>query len=161
MTVRLGDLLVKQGVLTHAQRDRIVEVQLTSGRPFGELAEALFGVSPEAVEAAWATQYGMLAPRVDPRRYSPTPDALALINRRQAWQFGVLPLEFDERELVICTTEFHLVRALKFVGWKIPSPCYFVLSEPAALGECLDIHYPMAGMSGDDLVQATRLRRAC
>lgn len=149
MTIRLGDVLVKRGVITAAQRDSILDYQRLTGRPFGELAEKLFSVREAAIESAWAEQYAGLARMVDPRAESVDPEVLALIDRRQAWQFRMLPLRFDGAELMVCTTEKHLVRALKFAGWKLRAQCYFVLAEPQALGEALTRHYPMAGMSAD------------
>jgi hypothetical protein len=74
------------------------------------------------------------------------PEALSLIDRRQAWQFRLLPLRFEAGEVMLCTTQDHLVRALKFAGWRIRASCYFVLSDPLALGEAMMKHYPMAGM---------------
>jgi hypothetical protein len=145
--LRLGDLLVRRGVLTESQRDAVLDYQRLTGRPFGELAERLFGVGQQAVESAWAEQYGMIARRVDPRTEKTDPEVLNLIDRRQAWQFRLLPLRVDADEVVLCTTQEHLVRALKFAGWKIQAPCYFVLADPVALGEALMRHYPMAGMS--------------
>lgn len=152
MTLRLGDLLVKSGALTPEQRDAVVEYQRASGRPFGAIAEDLFGVCPAVVEDCWAQQYASIAPRIDPRTASVDPASLELVDRRQAWQFRVLPIGPQpgstlDAELVVCTTQDHLVRALKFTGWKIKQPCYFVLAEPLALGEALMRHYPMPGMT--------------
>jgi hypothetical protein len=149
MTLRLGDLLVRNGALTEAQRDSVLDYQRLTGRPFGELAERLFGVGQAAVEQAWAEQYAMIARRVDPRAEPVEAEALSQIDRRQAWQFRLLPLRFDAGELMVCTTQEHLVRALKFAGWRIQPSCYFVLTDPVALGEALMKHYPMAGMSAD------------
>jgi hypothetical protein len=145
--LRLGDLLVRRGVLTESQRDAVLDYQKLTGRPFGELAERLFGVGQQAVENAWAEQYGMIARRVDPRAERMDPEVLGLIDRRQAWQFRILPMRIDADEVVICTTQEHLVRALKFAGWKIQAPSYFVLADPMALGDALMRHYPLAGMS--------------
>lgn len=145
-SVRLGDLLVRRGVLTEAQRDAVLEYQQTTGRPFGELAERLFGVDESAVEEAWAEQYAGLAQRVDPRSERVEADALRLIDRRQAWQFRLLPLRIEAGELMACTTQVHLVRALRFAGWHIRRPCYFVLSDPLALWEALQRYYPLEGM---------------
>lgn len=147
MTIRLGDLLVKRGVISDAQRDSILDYQRLTGRPFGELAEKIFGVRETAIESAWAEQYAGMARMVDPRGEKIDPEVLPLIDRRQAWQFRMLPLRHDGAELMVCTTEKHLVRALKFAGWKIRAQCYFVLAEPLALGEALTRYYPMAGMS--------------
>src|SRR5690606_14849299 len=118
MMLRLGDLLVRNGALTEAQRDSVLDYQRLTGRPFGELAERLFGVGQQAVEQAWAEQYGMIAQRVDPRTERVDAEALSMIDRRQAWQFRVLPIRFEAGELMICTTQDHLVRALKFAGWR-------------------------------------------
>lgn len=147
MTLRLGDLLVRSGALTEEQRDSVLEYQKLTGRPFGELAERLFGVGEAVVEQAWADQYAMVAQRIDPRTERFDPECLSLIDRRQAWQFRTLPIRFDGDELIICSTHEHLVRALKFAGWRIQAPCYFVLTDALSLGEALVKHYPMAGMT--------------
>jgi hypothetical protein len=104
-------------------------------------------VSPNAVEKAWAEQYAAIAPLVDPRTYNVQPRALEVINRRQAWQFRVLPLEFQGPNLVACTTQEGLVRALRFTGWRLGHQVQFLICQPTALGEALCEHYPMAGMT--------------
>lgn len=144
--MRLGDLLVAQGVMTASQRDAVLEEQQRSGRPFGDIAERLLGVSREAIERAWAEQYTQLAARLDPMAERVDPRAVALVSRRQAWQFRVLPLRFEGRDLVVCTTAEHLVRALRFCTWHLGHHCYFVTSEAEALGRALMAHYPLAGM---------------
>lgn len=147
--LRLGDVLVRRGVITDAQRNAALRQQRATGRPFGEIVEELFGVEQAAIEAAWAEQYATITRTVDPRREKAEPDALRLIERRQAWQFRVLPLRMDGDELVVCTTADNLVRALKFTGWRLGLPCYFVLSDAMALGEALMKHYPLPGMTAE------------
>jgi hypothetical protein len=146
-TLHLGELLVRNHVLTEAQRDAVLQAQRSRGGPFGAIAEEMFGISPHAVESAWAEQYAELAPHVDPRDFQVSRRVLELINRRQAWQFCVLPLELSTHELIACTTQENLVRALKFAGWRMGHSCQFVLAEPSALGEALCRHYPMEGMT--------------
>ncbi|MFM9995335.1 MAG: hypothetical protein ACKVU4_05985 [Phycisphaerales bacterium] len=147
MTLRLGDLLVQRGVLTVAQRDEVLRLQRTDPRPFGAIAERMFGVVPARVEEAWAEQFSGLTSHVDPRREPVDPRVLPAIDRRQAWQFRVLPLREEGGDLVLCTTREHLVRALKFTGWRIARSCHFVLAEPLALGEALMRHYRLDGMT--------------
>lgn len=153
MAIRLGDLLVSKGVLTDAQRIEILEEQRTTHRPFGELAERLYGISEGVIEQAWAEQYSDLAERVDPRGFEVTSEVLTLVDRRQAWQFGVLPLRYDDDEVVICTTRDNLPRALRFVGWRISRMCYFEIADPEHLAAALEKHYPMAGMGTKALVR--------
>lgn len=147
MSIRLGDILIERGLITSAERDEILRQQSITPRPFGELAERMFGVSPVEVEEAWADQYVAYAERIDPERTEVDSRLLSLLERRQAWQFGVLPIRFDGDELVICTSRRHLIRALKFVGWRLSEPAHFVLAEAAALGRALMRHYPLEGMS--------------
>lgn len=151
MSIRLGDVLVKRGLLTEAQRDAILDKQREVGRPFGELAESMFGVHPDDVERAWAYQYAAMAPNVNPAATPPEPSALRLISARQAWQFRVLPLRYQDDELVVCTTEVHLVRALKFAGWRLGEICSFVITDDESMGKALDQHYPIAGLRPSDL----------
>ena len=146
-TLHLGELLVRNNVLTSTQRDAVLEAQRTRGGPFGAIAEEMFGVSPQAVEAAWAEQYAEIAPHIDPREKEISQRVLDMINRRQAWQCCMLPIEMQGDDLIACTTQEHLVRAIKFAGWRLGHACQFVLAEPHALGEALCTHYPMAGMS--------------
>lgn len=146
-TLKLGDLLVQQGVLTAEQRDQILDAQRLRRRPFGVLAEDMFGVCPAAVERAWAEQFSALAECVDPRTFDADAHAIAAIDRRQAWQFKVLPLRADSNSMLLCTTKDHLVRAMRFAGWKLGHSCQFVLAEAKSLGEALVHHYPMAGMT--------------
>ncbi len=149
MGIRLGDLLVRRGVLTGAQRDAVLGEQRVSGRPFGEIAELRFGVRAELVEDAWAEQYADGAMWIDPRLEFVDPTVLTVIERRQAWQFRFLPVRRDGEELMACTTRENLVRALRFAGWRIPRVCFFVLAEPRPLGEALARYYPLAGMTPD------------
>jgi hypothetical protein len=150
-SLRLGDLLVARGVLEEAQRDEILAEQSLSGRPFGALAERMFGVSPRDIEQAWAEQYSSLAPTADLDAEEPEPYALSLIERRQAWQFRVLPLRFDGDELLVCTTRENLPRALRFTGWSIGHRCVFVITSAEQLDAALERHYSMGGSMGGSM----------
>lgn len=165
MRVRIGELLVKRGVLTPDQVDRVLLEQRVRHRPFGLLAEQLFGVDPRVLSAAWAEQYAADAPKVDPRREALDHDAQRQLTRRQAWQFKLFPLRFESEELVLCTTAEHLPRALNFAYRHIGPACSFVIAEPVALAEALQSHYPWNGpvdmLTGDPtLTDGARERAA-
>ena len=147
MEVRLGQLLIETGVLTVTQVERILKEQQRSGEPFGLLCERLFHIDPSAVEHAWASQYASLSRIVDPAAEVIEPEALALVTRRQAWQFRVLPMRFDSGELMVATTQQHLRRALRFATAVMCVPVFLVLATPEALGQALCRHYPLPGMT--------------
>ena len=145
MHARLGDVLVRMGMLSEAQRDHVLGLQASSGRPFGVLAEQLFGVSPKAIERAWAAQYSELVGRVDLAKERLDTVVHGLVERRQAWQFQILPLRFDDGHLLMATTEECLPRAMRFVAWAVGVPASFVIAEESDLFERLQQAYPMPG----------------
>lgn len=145
MAMRLGEILVRRGVLTPEQSEAILEEQRRRHRPFGVLAEEMFEVCPRVLQDAWAEQYETMADRVDPARESVEVAATRLVSRRQAWQFRLLPLRFEHGAVVLCTTRQHLPRALAFAYKQIGPECSFVLAEDQALGEALQKHYPWEG----------------
>lgn len=155
----IGHILVQMGFITDKQRQYILERQRLCGRPFGELAEEIFGVHAHDVELAWAEQYSTMTRHIDPTLEDVDGAVLPLIHRRQAWQFRVLPLRYEGGELLVCTTRDHLVRALNFTTAHLHIPSFLVLADPEALGEALMRHYPMDGMSRET-VRAGAPRRA-
>jgi hypothetical protein len=149
--IQIGQLLVEQGVLTLKQVEQIVKVQQTNQRPFGDLAERLFGIDPRAVEDAWVEQYVRTAGVVDLDQVKIEADALRVLNRRQAWQFHILPLYRDEQttadsvppNLNVATSTDSLVRAVNFAVRKLDDPIYFLIAERQQLREFLMKHYPV------------------
>ncbi|MBX3321798.1 MAG: hypothetical protein KF757_02275 [Phycisphaeraceae bacterium] len=156
MTMRLGELLVEQGLLTDEQRRQILLAQEEHGRPFGVVAEEMFGIDARSVEQAWAVQFSQMAEWMDPTVEAASPDALAAIDRRQAWQFRIVPLRFEGRELVVATDTPGLPRAMRFVGWRIPHPCRFVLSNPETLDAAIRMYYPMGNLDPSSLAKLAK-----
>lgn len=145
--LRIGQILIDQGVLNAVQVEAILWAQQKTGRPFGVICEQLYDVPPSAVECAWSEQYARLTQRVDPEHENIDPHVIALVDRRQAWQFCVLPMRFDGDELMIATTRQHVLRALKFACNVLEKPAYIVITEPEMLGKALAQYYPLPGMT--------------
>src|SRR3954463_9055117 len=81
--IPIGQLLIEQGVLTEQQVGHILKVQRISHRPFGDLAERLYGINPKAVEDAWVEQYLRMVGVVDLNSVDRDTECLRLLNRRQ------------------------------------------------------------------------------
>ena len=141
--IRLGEILVEQGLLTKAQVAQILETQKVEGRPFGVLAEQMFDLDPQAVESAWVKQYAQLAGPIDPTRFPIDRACLRLVNRRQAWQFHLAPVARERGELVVLTDEKHLAKALRFAASTFREPAYVRIVESDALYELLMRYYPV------------------
>lgn len=141
--IQIGQLLVEQGVLTDAQVRHIVSVQRVSHRPFGDLAERLYGVNPKAVEDAWVEQYVRIAGVIDLEEQFVDTECLRLLNRRQAWQFHLLPLNREDDGLQMATSAEDLVRSVNFSARKLDEPVHFLITERRQLREFLMRHYPV------------------
>jgi hypothetical protein len=141
--IQIGQLLVEQGVLTEAQVDHILKVQRVSQRPFGDLAERLYGINPKAVEDAWVEQYLRIVGVVDLEQAEVETECLRMLNRRQAWQFHLLPLNREDEGLQMATSAENLVRSVNFATRSIDEPVHFLIAERAQLREFLMKHYPV------------------
>ena len=141
--IQIGQLLIEQGVLTAQQVEHILKVQKISHRPFGDLAERLFGISPQAVEDAWVQQYMRMVGTVDLDNIRFDEQCLRLLNRRQAWQFHMLPMNRSDDHLNIATDKESLVRAVNFSAKKLDEPVFFQLADRAQLRAFLMKHYPV------------------
>ncbi len=141
--IRIGELLVEQGLLTQRQVREILREQADSHRPFGDLAERLFGVGARHIEDAWVEQYVRTAGLVDLEEQRIDVDCLRRINRRQAWQFQLLPTHFDGQEMCVVSSPDRLVRALNFAGRAIEDPIYMMVADREQLSTFLMRHYPV------------------
>lgn len=141
--IPIGQLLVEQGVLSETQVAHILKVQTASHRPFGDLAERLYGIDPKAIEDAWVQQYLRTVGIVDLDDQEIDVECLRLLNRRQAWQFRLLPLNRQEQQLQMATSAQDLVRSVNFSARKIDEPVYFQIAERKQLREFLMKHYPV------------------
>ena len=153
--LRLGDVLVEQGLLSESDVALILKRQHRSGRPFGEIAESMCDISTEAIEEAWACQYAHNAPTIDPLTVIPRADARSIICARQAWQFRCLPMNLEGDTLVIATTQGYLHRALRFATRVLDRPAYFVMTTEARLAAALSTHYPLGGMNSSSVSSDT------
>ncbi len=145
--LRLGELLVQLGRLSEEQVEEILDAQREGGRPFGYLAEKLFGLSVREIEGAWARQYEMLTGTVDLAGERIDREVNSIVSRRQAWQFGIIPLRRHGSELLMGTTVEYLPRAVRFVTWHIDEPVSFIITTSQSLEAMLKLHYHLPGMT--------------
>ena len=142
--IRIGEILVQQGVLSERQVEHILQVQKKLGRPFGDLAERLYNIEPQAVADAWVAQYLKMTGVVDLEEIEIDPACLKLVSRRQAWQFHAVPVRRDEGQLCVITTAENLVRAVNFATRRFSEAVYFQIAEPKQMRELLMTRFPRA-----------------
>lgn len=165
MVLRIGELLVAQGILDESQVARVLEIQRGVPEPFGAICERLYGISPRTIEGAWSEQYARLTRTWSRGDLEFDPTVSDLVSSRQAWQFRLVPIRFDDGALLLATTQRHLARALRFATNVLRYPAVFVILEAADLAAELTERYPMRGMDpsmidADSLEAASWLRRS-
>lgn len=145
MDMRLGHVLVRKGLLDNDQIDRALKEQKRTGVPFGVACERLYGLDPTVIEQAWADQYATITQRVCLHEERIDPEALMRLTRRQAWQFGAIPLRWEGADFIVATCPELLVRAHRFVTRAVGCPVIFVMTDRDDLHAALDRAYPLPG----------------
>lgn len=153
--IRIGEILVEQGVLSEQQVFEILDQQRRRGIPFGVLAERMFDVSVDSIERAWIEQYHRFTGTVELSDQHVDDRALSMINRRQAWQFEMLPLHFEPTgELLVAASKQRLARAVSFAAARLEPVVYFRIAESEQLRDFLSVHYPMPEISQEIMRRA-------
>jgi hypothetical protein len=156
--IRIGQILIQQGVLNEQQVLEILEAQKRNGLPFGVLAERMFEVTVESIEDAWVEQYTRVTGSIDLAQLEVDAQALKLINRRQAWQFEILPVHFESTgELLMAASRQRLARAVTFAAHRLEPVVYFRVAESVQLREFLRKYYPMPEVTEQILQRARDL----
>ena len=156
-SIRIGEILIEQGVLSEQQVFEILQAQRDTATPFGILAERLFYVTVQSIEQAWIEQYQRFTGgMIDLDQQHIDEEALTLINRRQAWQFEILPLHFEpDGELLMAASRRRLARAVTFVAARLKPIVFFRVAESEHLRRFLRRHYPMPEVT-EELIRRAR-----
>ncbi len=157
-SIKIGQILIEQSVLSEQQVFEIIEAQRNTSRPFGVLAEQMFDVTLESIEAAWVEQYARFTGEIDLEQYEIDTEALKLINRRQAWQFELLPIRYQpDGDLLMAASRRRLARSVAFVANRLEPVVFFRIADSQQLRGFLKEHYPMPEVSGELLRRAAEM----
>jgi len=136
---RLGDVLIREGLLTRAKCDQALAEQRSSGHRLGYVLVKL-GLVPEVeITKILARQYRM--PAVDLSRFEVDPKILKLIPGDLATKQVVLPLKREGRTLTVAMADpanMGLVEDLKFITRYDVFP---VLAGEYTLRSIIERHY--------------------
>ncbi|MES2772180.1 MAG: GspE/PulE family protein [Pseudomonadota bacterium] len=89
--IRLGDLLVQQGLLDNAQLSLALDAQKSSGRKLGRIIVEHAYLTEEVLSQALSKQ--LRIPFVDLVNFTPEPECLKLLSEAQARRFRAVALE--------------------------------------------------------------------
>src|SRR5688572_29668882 len=141
--LRLGELLVQQGLITTDQLSIALAEQRHNNTPIGRLLVRLGFVTESAIRDIMARTIGQES--IDLGQVVADPEALKLVNQDFARRNRVLPIAFDQTEqtLTIATTEIFNVVAMDQLRGMIGSQVEIktLLASEAQLGDYIDHFY--------------------
>eukprot|EP00752_Nemacystus_decipiens_P015889 g14197.t1 len=142
----IGQILVEQGVLTTQQVASALEAQAEREVPLGRIAEQLFGIERSTVIEALAEQVVMRAPDAALATEQFDQQCLSMITPKQAWDSLILPIRWEDGELLCATTVETLPGAIELLQQKLDCPFHFVIAEMRPLEEFIASLYAYEGV---------------
>jgi type IV pilus assembly protein PilB len=96
---KLGEILLKQGVISQKQLDQVLELQRNGSGLFGEILIELGYVSEQRIAEAIVSQYGF--PFMPVENYTCNQEAVKIIPESVAMKHRLLPLDLIGDILVV------------------------------------------------------------
>ena len=134
--VKVGEILIQAGLVTHKQVDEALATQSTNKRKrIGTILVDRGLISEDQLLSALAEKFGLQV--VDLSKVKPTSQALARLSREMITRMQVLPLELRNKRLVVATanpTDPTLIQDLHFAT---NCPIELVVASAAQIEEQL------------------------
>lgn len=146
----IGNILVEQGVLTKKQVVKALEAQAERETPLGRVAEVLFGVDRSSIIDALAEQVAMRAPEAKLADEKFDPQCLRMISAKEAWDSLILPIRWEDGELLCATTIETLPNAIELLQQKLDCPFHFAIAEMRPLEDFIASLYAYEGVEVAD-----------
>lgn len=142
----IGNILIEQGVLTLKQVAKAMQAQAESEAPLGRIAEQLFNVERAVVIEALAEQVVMRAPDASLATEQFDPQCLRMISAKEAWDNLILPIRWENGELLCATTVETLPGSIELLQQKLDCPFHFAIAEMRPLEEFIASLYAYEGV---------------
>jgi type IV pilus assembly protein PilB len=136
---KLGDILVRDGLITSDQLKRALADQRSSGMRLGYTLVKLGFIEETEITKMLARQYRM--PAVDLSRFEVDPKILKLISSDIAAKYTVLPLKREGRTLTIAIADPNNVAAIEDIKFITRCDIFPVIAGEYTLRNAIDRYY--------------------
>ena len=139
MAVKLGDLLLKQKLITQDQLDTALKLQREEGGKIGEALVRVGAVSESDITETLSQQFGV--PSIDLAHFEIDPGVIKVVPGEVARKYGVLPVNKTGATLTIAMgdpTNVFAMDDIKFMTGYNVEP---VVASEIALRKAIDKHY--------------------
>ncbi|HJZ65432.1 MAG TPA: type IV-A pilus assembly ATPase PilB [Candidatus Acidoferrum sp.] len=149
MSVRLGEILVKESLITQDQLQKALEFQRANGGKLGSCLTKLGFITDDDITGVLSRQYGV--PSINLKYYEIDPTVIRLIPQDTALRYQVIPLSRVGSVLTIAMTDPTNVFAMDDVKFMTGFNVEPVVASEAAIAEAISRFYGGAGADGEEL----------
>jgi type IV pilus assembly protein PilB len=151
-TDKLGEILVREGLITQDQLKKALLEQKTSGMRLGYTLVKLGLIEETEVTKMLARQYRM--PAVDLSRFEVDPKILKLLPPDIAIKHTVLPLKREGRTLTIAIADPNNVAAIEDIKFITRCDVFPVIAGEYTLRNAIDRHYQQSDAQLQSLLRS-------
>jgi MSHA biogenesis protein MshE len=137
--IRLGDLLVQEGIITEEQLMKTLSAQKQSGRKLGHVLIELGFVTENQLLTFLSQHLGV--PLIDISQYSVSVEAVLLLSEVQARRYRALVLDDKGDHLIVGMSDPADLAAIDILSGVLPKPVEVAVVSDAQLFQAYDRFY--------------------
>ncbi len=149
MSVRLGEILLKESLITQDQLEKALEFQRSNGGKLGSCLTKMGFITDDDITGVLSRQYGV--PSINLKYYEIDPNVIKLIPQDTALRYQVIPLSRVGSVLTIAMTDPTNVFAMDDIKFMTGFNVEPVVASESAIGEAIGRFYGGAGTSHEEL----------
>ena len=139
MSVRLGEILVKESLITQDQLQKALEFQRANGGKLGSCLTKMGFITDDDITGVLSRQYGV--PSINLKYYEIDPTIIKLIPQDTALRYQVVPLSRVGSVLTIAMTDPTNVFAMDDIKFMTGFNVEPVVASESAIGEAITRFY--------------------
>ncbi|HEX3121005.1 MAG TPA: type IV-A pilus assembly ATPase PilB [Candidatus Acidoferrum sp.] len=139
MSVRLGEILVKEALITQDQLQKALEFQRSNGGKLGSCLTKMGFITDDDITGVLSRQYGV--PSINLKFYEIDPTVIKLIPQDTASRYQVIPLSRVGSVLTIAMTDPTNVFAMDDIKFMTGFNVEPVVASESAIGEAITRFY--------------------
>ena len=149
MSVRLGEILIKESLITQDQLDKALEFQRSNGGKLGSCLTKMGFITDDDITGVLSRQYGV--PSINLKYYEIDPNVIKLIPQDTALRYQVVPLSRVGAVLTIAMTDPTNVFAMDDIKFMTGFNVEPVVASESAIGEAISRFYGGGASSHEEL----------
>ena len=149
MSVRLGEILLKESLITQDQLDKALEFQRSNGGKLGSCLTKIGYITDDEITGVLSRQYGV--PSINLKYYEVDPNVIKLIPQDTALRYQVVPLSRVGSTLTIAMTDPTNVFAMDDIKFMTGFNVEPVVASETAIAEAITKFYGGGASSDEEL----------